>query len=105
MRRKRRVDSNQSAIVAALRAAGCSVEVLSDVGRGVPDLLAGFEGQNFLLEVKRPGEELNKDQAHWFRWWGGQTAVVHSAEDALTVVLGCHVGIEPYHLGAKARRA
>jgi len=48
----RRVDVNQAAIVRALRESGASVAVLSSVGRGLPDLLVGFQGVNFLLEVK-----------------------------------------------------
>ena len=48
MRHAARVDANQPAIVAALRAAGAIVEII-----GLPvDLLIGFRGQLFLLECK-----------------------------------------------------
>ena len=100
-RRHARPDPNQAAIVAALRAAGASVEILADVGRGVPDLLAGKNGVNFLLEIKSPRAgrgkrgvgagrtarqvELNERDQEWHAAWRGQVAVVRSVEEALAV--------------------
>jgi lambda repressor-like predicted transcriptional regulator len=81
-----RTDANQAEIVAALRAAGCSVVSLHRVGDGVPDLLVGRAGKNWLLEVKIPGRGLNEKQKDWHRAWGGQRAVVTTVEGALTVV-------------------
>lgn len=49
---KRRTDTNQRKIVDALRKVGAVVHVLSGVGGGVPDLLVGYRGHLFLLEVK-----------------------------------------------------
>lgn len=91
MRRARRVDGNQAEIVSALRDAGCFVEVLSDVGRGVPDLLVGRNGKCLLLEVKMPGEKLTPDQVTWHRAWKGPSvAVVRSPREALEA-MGFHV--------------
>ena len=86
MRRARKVDANQREIVAALRAAGCSVEVLSDVGRGVPDLLVmnGRTLDLYLLEVKLPDEDLNKRQCEWHEAWRFIPGVVSSPEEALS---------------------
>ena len=86
MRRARRVDGNQAEIVAALRQSGCSVEVLSDVGRGVPDILAARANVNYLIEVKLPGEPLNAEQSDWHRNWRGETHVVESVSGALAAV-------------------
>jgi hypothetical protein len=48
MRFAARVDKNQSEIVSALRAAGAFVWII-----GLPvDLLVGFDGQTYLVEVK-----------------------------------------------------
>ena len=48
MRHAARVDANQQAIVAALRAAGCYVWII-----GLPvDLLIGYKGHTFLMEIK-----------------------------------------------------
>lgn len=84
MRRARRVDRNQAEIVAALREAGRFVEVLSDVGRGVPDLVVSWGGRCLFMEVKMPGEKLTEDQVDWHRRWKGPAvAVVRTAVEAL----------------------
>jgi hypothetical protein len=86
-----RRDRNHAEIVAALRGAGCSVQDLAAVGGGVPDILVGRKGRNFLLEIKDgslpPSDRrLNDSQVAWHRAWRGQTEVVLSVEDALRVV-------------------
>jgi hypothetical protein len=83
VRRARRVDANQREIVAALRAAGRTVEVLSDVGRGVPDLLVSVCGRNYLLEVKAGKAGLTQDEARWHAAWRGQVAVVRTPQEAI----------------------
>lgn len=84
MRHARKVDANQAEIVAALRAAGRFVEVLSDVGRGVPDLLVAWNGKCLLMEVKMPKQKLTPDQLDWHRKWRGPAvAVVRSVAEAL----------------------
>jgi hypothetical protein len=45
-------DSNEKEIIEALKRAGASVTSLN--GTGVPDLLVGYKGATFLLEVKLP---------------------------------------------------
>lgn len=91
MRRAAKVDANQAQIVSALRAAGASVSSLAPVGQGVPDLLAGFRGQNFLLECKdgrrRPSERtLTPAQQEWIASWRGTVHVVLCPEDALKAI-------------------
>jgi hypothetical protein len=87
MRRARRTDANQKPIVDALREAGASVEVLSDVGRGVPDLLVCTgTGILFLVEIKLPGQKLNAMQTAWHQAWHGEVYQVESAVDALMLL-------------------
>jgi hypothetical protein len=82
-----RVDTNQAGIVAALRAAGCTVECLHAVGGGVPDLLVGTpDGRNLLLEVKSAAGRLTVHQRIWHRNWQGQVAVVRDVEEAMAAV-------------------
>ena len=84
MRQAARVDANQSPIIAGLRKAGCTVEVI-----GKPlDLLVGRAGLNYLLEVKNASgrDQIEPGQAKFLREWNGQAAVVHSLQDALAVV-------------------
>lgn len=93
--RKAKVDANQKQITDALRQAGCSVQPLHTVGRGVPDLLVGIHGQNFLLELKdgskRPSErKLTDDQKDWHQRWRGQVAVAESSDEALRLIAENH---------------
>lgn len=93
MRRAAKVDANQGKIVAALRKAGATVELLHAVGAGVPDLLVGWQGCNYLVEVKdgsRPPSErkLTPHQVVWHEEWRGHVVVVTSVKEALEV-LGC----------------
>jgi len=83
VRRARKVDGNQREIVRALRAAGRRVEVLSDVGRGVPDLLVAWAGRMLLVEVKEPGGKLTPDQERWIAEWPAPVVVVRSVAEAL----------------------
>lgn len=89
--RAAKVDENQAEIVHALRCIGCSVQVLSSVGKGVPDLLVGFQGINVLMEVKdgnKPpsARKLTTDQVIWHGDWRGQVSVVDSPDRAMAVV-------------------
>ena len=92
MRRAARVDANQPAIVAALRAAGCDVQDLSKVGNGVPDLLVQRAGVIYLLEAKRPagpqgglkGRLLTEKQIAFRQRWPVHT--VRSPHEALHAV-------------------
>ena len=90
--RAAKIDANHEAVVLALRAAGATVQSLAGVGKGVPDLLVGYQGQTLLLEVKdghKPPSKraLNEDQLRWHgRWNGGALAVVDSPDGALRIL-------------------
>jgi hypothetical protein len=85
----KRVDANQSLIVAALRAMGASVQILSTVGHGCPDLLVAFRGKNVVMEIKMPGGKLTKDEWIWHHEWHGDHYVVHSVEEAIDILMDC----------------
>ena len=75
----------------ALKRCGCSVEYLSAVGQGVPDLLVGVHGNNYLFEVKDGNKaasrrKLTQVQTWWHGQWRGHVAVVCSVDDAMEVV-------------------
>lgn len=81
LRQKAKRDSNEDSIVSQLqRLPGVSVAVIS-LG-GIPDLLVGYAGQNFLLEVKTDKGKLTPDQEIFFNHWHGQKALVRDIEDA-----------------------
>lgn len=86
MRRRGKVDINQAAIVEALRGLGCSVQSLAGVGQGVPDLLVGRAGENYLLEVKGKRGKLRGSQREWLGAWRGQAVVVRNVGEALRAV-------------------
>lgn len=91
MRRAARVDDNQHEIVAALRAAGCSVTSLAAVGKGCPDIVVGVGGVNYLLEIKdgrkAPSKRrLTQAEEAWHISWRGRVSIVNSVEEALTAV-------------------
>lgn len=92
MRRASKVDDNQAQVVAALRAAGATVRLLHAVGDGCPDLLVGYRGLTYLIEVKdgrRPPSErrLTPAQEVWHRTWNGwPVAVVLDIDGALRVI-------------------
>ena len=91
MRRAAKVDANQRQVVAALRGAGATVQLLHAVGEGCPDLLVGHLGVNYLLEVKdgqKPpsAQKLTPQQEIWHRDWRGHRVVVNSPEAALAAI-------------------
>lgn len=90
-RYRAKVDENQAEIVSDLRALGCSVQPLHAVGGGVPDLLVGFGGKNFLLEVKDGNKspsrrKLTPDQIEWHECWRGSVYTVTCTDDAVRVM-------------------
>ena len=84
--RASRVDTNQADIVDAFRAHGCTVLHLHSVGGGCPDLLVGYYGENYLVEIKTLKGKLNKLQQLWHEDWLGAVDVVHSIEEAERLV-------------------
>lgn len=88
----RRVDANQTQVVAALRKVGALVHPLSRVGDGVPDLLVSYRCELHLLEVKDgtlpPSRRaLTPDEAEWHqRWAGPRVHVVTSVDEALRAI-------------------
>lgn len=87
-----KVDRNQPEIVAALRAVGASVQPLHTVGGGTPDLLVGYRGADYLLEVKdgeaqASDQKLRATQVEWHRDWRGRpVSVVMSIPDAMAAI-------------------
>ncbi|MDV3002942.1 MAG: hypothetical protein N5P05_004597 [Chroococcopsis gigantea SAG 12.99] len=85
MRRAAKIDRNQTQIVAHLRKMGCSVLHLHTVGHGCPDLLVGYGGANFLVEVKSATGKLTPDQEKFFNSWRGQVAIARSIDEAMAI--------------------
>ena len=89
--RAKRVDANQPEIVAALRAIGCSVADTSGAGEGFPDIVVGYRGINYLLEIKdgsKPPSQrvLTPAQKDFHRDWRGQVAIAKDSDEAIKIV-------------------
>jgi len=89
MRYAAAVDANQKDIVAALRAVGAMVVPCHAVGKGFPDLLVGYLGDTWLLEIKDPSQpkhrhELTPPQKLFHAAWMGKPIVtVFTVKEAL----------------------
>lgn len=86
-----RVDDNQKQVVQNLRKCGYSVAILSNVGKGVPDILVGAKGRNYLFELKDgdkvPSQrKLTPDEIKFFDQWKGQVEVAHTAEEIIEII-------------------
>jgi hypothetical protein len=84
IRRAARIDANQTEVVSALRAAGAYVWII-----GLPvDLLVGYKGHTFLVEVKNgPKKRLTALQEDFFNNWSGSTlARIDGPEAALRMI-------------------
>jgi Holliday junction resolvase len=78
-------------IVNVLRQLGASVQSLAATGKGCPDLLVGYHGINYLMEVKDGDKVLSKqkltiDQKHWHSLWRGSVHIVKSVDEALKIL-------------------
>lgn len=91
MRRKARADANQPDIVEALRAVGASVAHIHMVGQGLPDIIVGFHGVNYLMEIKDGGKppskrRLTPNEQDWHDAWRGSVVVVNDEDQALRAI-------------------
>ena len=90
--RAAKIDANQNEIVKALRKMGATVQSLAAVGDGVPDLLVGYQGKSYLIEVKDGSKvpsarKLTPDQEVWHKkWTGGTLRIANSAQEALDIL-------------------
>jgi hypothetical protein len=90
-RTRSRTDDNQLLIVQSLRQHGASVQPLHTVGKGCPDLLVGFKGANYLLEIKdglkSPSKrKLTLDQSAWHEVWAGSVTIVTNVAEAIALL-------------------
>ena len=88
-----RVDANQKEIVNGLRKCGVSVTPTHMVGDGFVDIVCGWQGRNFLFEIKdgtKPSSAraLTTAESKWHIEWRGQVHVIYTADDALDVIMG-----------------
>lgn len=92
MRRAARIDGNQKQIVKELRQIpGCLVTSTAGVGKGFPDIVVGYQGMNYLFEIKDPEKppnkrRLTKHEHEFHEAWTGQVSVIHTTEEAMEIM-------------------
>ena len=86
--RAKRVDCNQKDIVHALKTFGATVVDLSGVGKGCPDLLIGFKGTTYLIEIKKDSKAKFTPQQLQFNelWAGGVIARIQTINEAIALL-------------------
>ena len=84
--RGKRVDENQKAILDDLKRLHINYFVASDVGAGFPDIVIGFRGINWFIEIKTETGKQTKSQIKFEKEWQGQYAICRSTEQVLEVI-------------------
>lgn len=87
----KRTDENQKEIVSIFRSLGASVQVLSDLGKGCPDIVIGIFGKNYLVEIKNgkkppSGQRLTEAEQVFFDSWKGQVCIIKSLDEAVNFI-------------------
>ena len=87
-----RTDRNQPEIVKAARGVGATVRITAALSDGGGDLIIGYRGFNYSVEVKDgtlppSGRVLTPKEASFMRDWRGQHGIIESVEQ-LFMLLG-----------------
>lgn len=84
----KRIDVNQPEIVAFFRQLGFSVLVMSQLGKGAPDIACGFDGVTYFFEIKDGNKppskrKLTPDELEFMTGWKGHYQVIDCIEDVV----------------------
>jgi hypothetical protein len=89
----KRTDSNHAEIIKALRKIPkLSVFSTHEVGKGFPDIVIGYKGINYLIEIKdgnKPpsARKLTPDEVKFHHEWHGQIAIIKNLDELLQIIL------------------
>ena len=88
MRRSRanRVDLNHVEIVNALRKISSLSVRATPLGDGFPDIIVGYNGHNFLFEIKSEKGRLRASQERFRREWFGQVFEVRGLKQIIEII-------------------
>lgn len=90
--RIRRADDNQAELVKQMRKIpGLTVAHTHTIGKGFPDLIIGWKGLNYLVEVKdgkktTSRKRLTADEERFISTWTGSVHVAESLDDILKII-------------------
>jgi hypothetical protein len=89
----KRTDSNHAEIIKALRKIpNLSVFSTHEVGKGFPDIVIGYKGINYLIEIKdgnKPpsARKLTPDEVKFHQDWNGQISIIKNLDELLQIIL------------------
>lgn len=89
----KRTDSNHAEIIKALRKIpNLSVFSTHEVGNGFPDIVIGYKGINYLIEIKdgnKPpsARKLTDAELKFHNDWRGQIKIITNLDEVLNLLL------------------
>lgn len=89
----KRTDRNHAEIINALRKIpNLSVFSTHEVGKGFPDIVIGYKGVNYLIEIKdgnKPpsARKLTDAELQFHYNWKGQIKIVNNLDEVLNLLL------------------
>ena len=89
----KRTDRNHAEIINALRKIpNISVFSTHEVGKGFPDIVIGYKGINYLIEIKdgnKPpsARKLTEAELQFHSNWRGQIKIVNNLDEVLNLLL------------------
>jgi len=89
----KRTDSNHAEIIKALRKIpNLSVFSTHEVGKGFPDIVIGYKGINYLIEIKdgkKPpsARKLTDAELDFHLSWNGQIDTIKNLDELLQIIL------------------
>lgn len=89
----KRTDRNHAEIINALRKIpNLSVFSTHEVGKGFPDIVIGYKGVNYLIEIKdgnKPpsARKLTDAELQFHSNWKGQIKIVNNLDEVLKLLL------------------
>lgn len=81
-------DDNQPGILAVARRMHASYMITTALGKGQADVVFGFQGVNYVVEVKGEHGKLNPDQQEFHDGWKGRVDIVRSGDELVRLLLG-----------------
>jgi hypothetical protein len=66
-----------------LKKLGYSVCHIHQIGKGCPDIMVGWGGVTYLVEIKNDGGKLTPDEEAWHKNWRGDVIIAYNTEDII----------------------
>jgi hypothetical protein len=88
----RKTDANHKRIIDSCRKIPqLSVFSTHTIGKGFPDIVIGYKGINYLIEIKdgdkpKSQTKLTEDEITFHKKWNGQICIVYSFQDIINIL-------------------